>query len=77
MNDSTAKVKYVGPYDAIEVPSLGINVRRDEAIELPVADAAALARQEVWQAVGGSKETVEREQARAEHTTQETIAPGG
>ena len=42
------QVKYTGPYEGVEVPALGLIVKRGTAIETTNAEATALLRQEVW-----------------------------
>jgi hypothetical protein len=46
------KVKYVGPYDEVEVPSLGLRVKNGETVE--VEDASGLVGQEIWEEVKAS-----------------------
>ncbi|MGN6811854.1 MAG: hypothetical protein ACTHMP_13365 [Thermomicrobiales bacterium] len=54
----TAKVRYVGPHLAVEVPALGRIVERGEAVEVPLDLAAALTLQADWQAVGKSADPI-------------------
>lgn len=42
------QVKYTGPYDEVEVPALGLIVKKGKAIVVTNADATALLRQDVW-----------------------------
>jgi len=45
------RVVYNGPYDVVEVPILGIVVRRGEPIEVRDGDAELLLQQDVWSEV--------------------------
>ena len=50
------RVSYVGPHDAVEVPDVGIAVRRNEPVDVPDADAEKLLRQpEAWEKVAAPK----------------------
>lgn len=71
----TAKVKYVGEYDEIHVPSLGLRAKRGEAVAVPLADAAALTQQAIWEPVGKSAEPIAEAQAEAERTATPGVAP--
>lgn len=47
------KIKYVGPFDAVEVPALGRDVKRGEPIEVEDAEIAKslLEQKDNWQRV--------------------------
>jgi hypothetical protein len=49
------RVVYVGPHDAVEVPELGVAVRRDQPVEVLDGDAEALLAQDVWEAAPAAK----------------------
>lgn len=49
------RVKYVGPYDAVEVPELGVAVRRGEPFDLRDGDAKLLLQQDTWEEVAPAK----------------------
>lgn len=42
------RVVYNGPHDAVEVPELGLAVRRGEPVEVLDGDAKLLLQQDVW-----------------------------
>lgn len=44
------RVVYSGPHDAVEVPELGLVVRRGEPVEVLDGDAEQLLKQDVWDA---------------------------
>lgn len=53
---ATRQVKYVGPYDEVEVPAAGIRVKRGETVEVESDIAKSLTAQSVWNAVTERKQ---------------------
>jgi hypothetical protein len=43
------RVTYVGPFDEVEIPSLGIAVKRNEAVDVPDDVGHDLVAQTDWQ----------------------------
>lgn len=53
------KVVYVGPHDAVEVPALGLTVKRNEPVEVPKDEAASLLAQDTWAKPRTTKKEIE------------------
>lgn len=55
------KMRYVGPYDRVSIPTLGIEVDRGEPFEVSTRDAARLAEQpDNYEAVEPSRSKTSR-----------------
>ena len=39
------KIKYVGPFDEVEIPSIGVSVKRGEVFDAPAPTASDLLKQ--------------------------------
>lgn len=51
------KVKYVGPFDAVEVPALDAVIKNGETVEVDDDMGLAMIEQEVWASVGTRMKT--------------------
>lgn len=45
------QVKYVGPFDAVDIPSAGVVAVKDEPVEVPADVAKSLLEQDVFEPV--------------------------
>lgn len=45
------QLKYVGPHDEVEVPSLGLVVKQGEKVEVPDEAAGGFTSQDTWRTV--------------------------
>ena len=50
-----AQIKYVGPFDEVEVPVLGITAKQGVPVEIDTAPAQVLAEQADWELVDTTK----------------------
>lgn len=61
------KIRYVGPFRAVDVPALGTTVRRNHQVEIEdQALAKSLLAQSDWEEVGAKTAAKEKEDAPAE-----------
>jgi hypothetical protein len=49
------RVKYVGPYDAVEVPELGLTIEQGEIVEVDDAIGKRMAASPDWQVTSRKK----------------------
>jgi hypothetical protein len=49
------RLKYLGPFDAVEIPELGLTVERDEIIDVDDAIGKRLALSADWQVTSRKK----------------------
>lgn len=60
------KVRYIGPFDEVEVREFGIAVKRNHQAEIPDGIAATLIEQADWEEVGKPKSKEQQPPAPAE-----------